>query len=571
MHREKYEAADPAVAATVRHSSLEAGIGARAKEIGDLSGWRRYASGIAAGAVSVLAMPPFFLWPVLLITLPVLVWLIDGTSPDSARLGRRVDFDRKRLLLAGAAGWCFGFGFHVAGLYWLREAFLVTGGGLAMLWPLGVLGLPAYLAIYHGLAAAAAFALAPAGLKRVAALAMALGMSEWLRGHAFTGFPWNVLGMAMTGPLTLMQSAAVLGIYGLTVAVVVMTAGPGVVLATSRGAATAEYRTVAAALLAAPLAAMLAYGALRLRSAPPPFVEGVRLRLVQPSIPQREKWLAEKQPDFIARHIELMKRGPDGNTQGMAGITHVIWPEAAMPFLPLQRPQVLAAIGEALPDGVHLMAGILRMERRSAPGIPPEAGTNDDYRVFNSFAVFADDGRPISVYDKTHLVPFGEYLPFQGLLEGIGLSSLTRQRGGFAIGPSPRPLLEIPGLPGVGPLICYEAIFPGTAAMSVQRPHVLINATNDGWFGNSTGPRQHLHQSRLRSVEDGLPLLRVANNGITAVYDAYGRELARIDLDVAGVIDTGLPGRIHPPVYARLGDMVFMGLCIFIFALLMVV
>lgn len=228
-----------------------------------------------------------------------------------------------------------------------------------------------------------------------------------------------------------------------------------------------------------------------------------------------------------------------------------------MPFLPLQRPQVLQAIGEALPDGVHLLAGVLRMERRHIPPSTDGAAPEVETRVYNSLAVIDGQGRPVGVYDKTHLVPFGEYLPYQDLLEGIGLQALVRQRGGFAVGPQPRPLLQVPGLAGAAPLICYEAIFPGSTRLSQFRPSVLINITNDGWFGNSTGPRQHLHQARLRSVEEGLPLIRVANNGITAVFDAYGRQLARLELDTAGVIDTPLPGSLEPPLYSRLGDLPF--------------
>ena len=555
-------------------------VQAFAAQMRGLVGWRRAAAALAAGAISVLAMPPFFLWPVLLFTLPVLVWLIDGAADPNANEDGAGTTDRvkgamswRRLLDVGVVGWCFAYAFHVTGLYWLREAFLVTGGGLALLWPLGVLGLPAYLAIYHGLAAAFAARLGDRGLPRVAALAVGLGCSEWLRGHAFTGFPWNVLGEALTYPLVMMQSAALVGIYGLTVVSVLVLASPGVALASPVDRRKANWlsklRPVAraASLLLVPLFLLVVYGSLRLRTSPPAYVDGVKIRLVQPSIDQREKWQAAKQPEFVARQIELSLRGPTEVPDKLAGITHVIWPEAAMPFLPLHRPEVLRAIGDALPDGVFLLAGILRLERTGAAAAG-EVSESD--KIYNSLAVFDHEGRPIAVYDKSHLVPFGEYLPFQSLLEGIGLSSLTRQRGGFSIGPEPRPLLGIPGLLRAGPLICYEAVFPGIASRSAGRPDVMINVTNDGWFGNSTGPRQHLHQSRLRSVEEGLPLIRVANNGISAVYDAYGRELSRIDLDVAGVVDTGLPGRIEPTLYTRMGDMVFAMISSVILALLLI-
>jgi apolipoprotein N-acyltransferase len=511
-----------------------------------LRGWQRWGLAVLAGAVSTLAMAPFFLWPVLLVTLPILLWLIDSSKVQDHTSGA---VDWLHLFRAAATGWCFAMGFHVVGLYWLREAFLVTGGGLALLWPLGVVGLPAYLALYHGAAAAITAAVPGPRFHRVLALALALTATEWLRGHLFTGFPWNILGLAISYPLVLAQTASVVGTYGLTLFAVVMLTGPAVLLGSS--AASGEPRALrrgvnaAAAILLVPLAAMLAFGSLRMSAATPLNVDGVRIRLVQPSVPQRDKWLPEKQAEFLRLQIELSRRSPSGTVDNMAGITHVVWPEAALPFLPLQRPEVLAAIGQALPDGVHLLAGILRLERSAV----------DRVLAFNSLAAFRDDGQPVAIYDKTHLVPFGEYLPFTEVLEAIGLQALTRQRGGFATGQVPRPLLKVPGLPAAGPLICYEAVFPAAVVDGPVRPAFLLNVTNDGWFGNSTGPRQHYHQARMRAVEEGLPLLRVANNGITAAIDPFGRELARLDLDVAGVIDTPLPGALAPTPYARTGDL----------------
>lgn len=222
-----------------------------------------------------------------------------------------------------------------------------------------------------------------------------------------------------------------------------------------------------------------------------------------------------------------------------------------MPFLPLARPDALEAIGDMLPAGAYLASGALRLER--AP-----AGRGDGRPlVFNSLLVFGAGGRLAAAYDKIHLVPFGEYLPLQATLEAIGLEQLSRLRGGFQAGPSPRPLLRLPGLPPLGPLVCYEAIFPAAVVQGAQRPAALLNITNDGWFGDTTGPRQHLHQARVRAVEEGLPLIRAANNGISAVIDAQGRVLARLDLDRAGVIDAALPPALAPPFYARHGDLAF--------------
>jgi apolipoprotein N-acyltransferase len=283
-------------------------------------------------------------------------------------------------------------------------------------------------------------------------------------------------------------------------------------------------------------------------------VEGVRVRLVQPSIPQRDKWRPERQREFFYKHLALSGVAPDGQVDDLAGITHVVWPEAAMPFGPLRSPEAMALIGERLGPNRYLLAGALR-------------STNENGRVqaFNSLIVFTSNGAP-TLYDKIHLVPFGEYLPFQETLESIGLEQLTRVRGGFSIGTRPRPLMDIPGLPPVGPLICYEAIFPAQVVQSQTRPGVLVNVTNDGWFGITTGPHQHFQQARARAVEEGLHLLRVANNGISASIDPYGRVLAKIELNAEGTIDGMISKPLTLPVYAQAGDIVFliMSVCVFL-------
>jgi apolipoprotein N-acyltransferase len=279
-------------------------------------------------------------------------------------------------------------------------------------------------------------------------------------------------------------------------------------------------------------------------------VDGIRLRLVQPSVPQREKWRPEKQREIFRDHLELSTRGPGGTPDGLAGITHVVWPEAAMPFLPLRSPEALQAIGEILPPGTYLLSGALRVAEPASP-------QSERRRAYNSLMAFGPGGGLAALYDKIHLVPFGEYLPFQETLEGIGIEQLTRWRGGFSAGRNPRPLMHLPGLPPIGALICYEAVFPAAVVQGSERPGVLMNVTNDGWFGNTTGPHQHFHQARVRAVEEGLPLVRVANNGISAVIDPDGRVLAKLDLNVRGVIDSSLPAARTPPIYARFGDSIF--------------
>ena len=225
-----------------------------------------------------------------------------------------------------------------------------------------------------------------------------------------------------------------------------------------------------------------------------------------------------------------------------------------MPFLPLEHPEALAAIGELLPAGTQLISGALRLEQPSSPG------ASGIRRGLNSLMVFGSEGNLATLYDKIHLVPFGEYLPFQSALESIGLEQLTRWRGGFSVGPSPRPLLNIPGLPPVAGLSATRQSFPAAIVQGDKRPGLLINVTNDGWFGDTTGPWQHFHQARVRAVEEGLPLVRAANNGISAVIDSQGRVNAMLGINARGVIDANVSGAVATPHYARIGDWTFVAL-----------
>lgn len=521
--------------------------------IAGLSGVRRMLAAFAAGAASVLAFAPFYASPVLFLTLPVLVWVIDASS------GARS---------AATAGWWFGFGFFFAGLFWIGEAFLVEAEVFAWLLPFAVTLMPAGLALFFAAACAAARMFWPEGVARLLVLAVALTAAEWLRGHMLTGFPWNLLGYALAYPLPLLQVASVIGVYGLTLWVVPVFASPLVMLADAE-AGTAAARRSALALIALttalPLLAALSYGSLRLARPPAPAVEGVKLRIVQPSIPQREKWQRDKQRRNFQLHLDLSRTSANDRVDDLAGITHVIWPEAAMPFLPLETPQALSEIGALLPPRTYLLTGALRLEAAQADA--PGQTDPDRRRAFNSFMAFGFAGGLAALYDKIHLVPFGEYLPFQQTLEAIGLQQLTRMRGGFSSGETPRPLLSIPGLPPVAALVCYEAIFPREVVQGRLRPGVFINVTNDGWFGTLTGPYQHLHQARVRAVEQGVPLVRAANNGVSAVIDTEGRIVAALGLNVQGVIESFLPGAREATVYARAGDAwLFLNLAVFVLA-----
>ncbi len=434
---------------------------------------------------------------------------------------------------AALIGWSFGFGHMFTGLYWIGIAFLVDPQRHGPLMPFAMLGLSAGLGLFPALAAWAVAASGWRGPARVVLLGAAWLAAEWLRAWVLTGFPWNLAGNVWAFAPAVLQLAAVTGVWGLTLITVLAAAAPAVL---GEPAAGAGRRAFVGAMLALPLLAW-GGGALRLAAAPPlgsDVVEGVGLRLVQPSIEQALKWRPAMRQDHVERQMRLSA------AEGLAGISHVIWAETAVPYLLTQEPELRARLARVVPEGGLLITGAPRSG--AAEGAP---------RLWNSLHALAGDGGIVGTYDKHHLVPFGEYMPLRSLL---GLSKLTAGSVDFAPGPGPL-VLRLPGLPPVSPLICYEAIFPGRVLPAGPRPAWLLNLTNDAWFGTSSGPYQHFASARIRAVEEGLPLVRVANNGISAVVDAYGRTLGRLGLNRTGILDAPLPKPAERvTLYARLGD-----------------
>lgn len=505
-------------------------------------GWRRRLIAFAAGASGALALPPLDLWPLVVVPMTLAVWLMDGAVGTTRR---------QRFRSAFAAGWWWGFGFFVAGLWWLGAAFLVEADKFAWALPLGVVALPAFLAVFPAFAFGAARLFWPKGAGRILVLAALLGTSEWLRGHVLTGFPWNVYGMMLTGEVHLEQVASLFGLYGLTLFAVAIGAAPAT-LGTGMGRSG---RWAPTCLAVASLAAFFAYGFWRVPSAPSPLVAGVKLRLMQPNLPQDAKFNGNNGAAILEHYLELSDRATSPQTPGLQAVTHLIWPESAFPFLLGRTLQALSRIAAALPPDVTLITGAARAgEILPGEGRPP---------IYNSIQVVNDEGVIVASYDKTHLVPFGEYLPpiLGTLIRAVGLSQFVSIPGGFSSGNAHLPL-AIKGLPNAAPLICYEAVFPGAVVPRGARPAFFLNVTNDGWFGQTSGPYQHFAQARLRSVEEGLPLVRVANTGISGVVDAYGRIVASLPLGSEGVLDVGLPRPGPLTVYARLGDLVFAGMLV---------
>jgi apolipoprotein N-acyltransferase len=496
-------------------------------------GWKRAAIAFVAGLLSVLAMAPINAWPVLFLTFPVVVWLIDGAGAGRWR----------GVPAAALAGWWFGLGYFVPGLYWIGYAFLVDAPTFAWLMPFAVLGLPVYLALFTAFGFALARLLWTRDATRILALAVSLTISEWLRGTVLTGFPWNAFGYALSEPLALAQTASLIGLWGLTFLSVAIFASPAVLIDGSSRRRKPWIAPLAALLL---LIAMAMYGTVRLSREPTQIVDNVKLRIMQPNLQQDVKFNYAAKAEVMQRYLSLSDRASGPQSTGVRDVSILIWPESAFPFFLAREADVMAAIANFLPQGTVLITGSVR-----APDQPP--GTRIT-RAYNSIYILDHEGNVLSIYDKLHLVPFGEYLPLQEVMERIGFEQLTKVQGGFIPG-SVRRTMTIPNAPRALPLICYEAIFPDGIATRDDRPGWIVNLTNDGWFGISTGPYQHLQQAQMRAIEQGLPLVRAANTGISAVIDPFGRIVARLGLGIEGVLDSRLPAAIRPTFYARYGDV----------------
>jgi apolipoprotein N-acyltransferase len=496
-------------------------------------GWKRAGLAFVAGAISALAMAPFNAWPVLFVTFPVAVWQIDGAGAGRWR----------GIPAAAVTGWWFGLGYFVPGLYWIGYAFLVDAPTFAWLMPFAILGLPAYLALFPALGFALARAFWTHDASRVFALAVSLTLSEWLRGHALTGFPWNTFGYALSEPLVLAQTASLIGLWGLTFLTVAIFASPAVLI---DGASRGRRPWIAPAAALTVLLAMTIFGAVRLSQNPTAMRANVRLRIMQPNLQQDAKFNYSAKAEVMKKYLTLSDRASGPQSTGIRDVNVLIWPESAFPFFLTREAEVMAQIANLLPKDTVLVTGSVR-----ATDVPRGARIT---RAYNSIYVIDHDGNVLSVYDKLHLVPFGEFLPFQDWMEKLGFEQLTKVQGGFIPG-ARRRSMELPYAPRMLPLICYEAIFPGDVVESGDRPGWIVNLTNDGWFGISTGPYQHLQQARLRAVEQGLPLVRAANTGISAVIDPVGRVVAKLGLGVEGIVDSTLPMVIPPTIYARAGDI----------------
>lgn len=425
-------------------------------------------------------------------------------------------------------GWMLGLGYFAVALHWIIEPFLVDVARHGWMAPFALVFMAGGLALFWGLAFALARVITPLGPAR-AALVLTLTGAEAARSFVLTGFPWALIGHVWidTG---IAQTAAFIGAHGLTLLTLV---------AASCTAWAAQRRNWALAGL--PVAALaFVWVGFAPGPAPLPAPDAPVIRLVQPNAPQDQKWDPVMMPVFTQRLIDL-SRGAEGAPQPAL----VVWPETAVPWLLDQSADLLEAAADAT-RGAPLAVGAMRREGG---------------RYFNALALVAGDGTVAQVYDKAHLVPFGEYIPFGEIAARFGIHGLAASEGGgFTAGASTGQPMELPGIGLALPLICYEGIFAQKVNGAAIRPRLLLLITNDAWFGVLSGPYQHLAQGRLRAIEQGLPMVRVANTGVTAMIDAQGRITGQIALGQMGALDLPLPAALAPTIYARAGDWPIWGL-----------
>jgi len=475
-----------------------------------LWGWRRLAVAFAAGALLVLTQAPYDFFAAGFVAFPVLVWLLDGLT------GEATTNPLKRLRPAFAVGWCFGFGYFLAGLWWIGGAVLVEADSFAWALPFAVLGIPVVLAFFFGFATAVARIFWTDGLSRIAALAFGFGLAEWLRSFLLTGFPWNPVGLAAMPTPLLMQSVSVTSVTGMNALAVFVFALPALVAA-KRG------RRAGLVLALVLVAAHVAFGYVRLNRPPEASTTKLAVRIVQPSIDLAEKWDESVRDRVFKTTMDLSGRPPRTAAREPQLI---VWPETSVPFLFTERPDALVAIGDMLKPGQMLVAGAVR-EERSAGAQPLH---------YNSVVAIDDEGAIVDAVDKVHLVPFGEYLPFAGFAARLGIEQLVAGPMNFVPGGQRHPIVLPGGVEGA-PFICYEIIFPELIQGDVTSSRLIVNLTNDAWFGETPGPYQHFRQAQVRAVENGVPVLRAANNGVSGAIDARGRVLDALALNVRDSLD----------------------------------
>ncbi len=473
-----------------------------AADLRSRQGWRSYRASLLYGALAALSFPPFNAFFALWFCFPAVIFLLQGATSWRA---------------AFATGWFFSFGMLTISLYWIAGSLFVDIKQFWWLVPFAVAGLPALLALYYAVATLVGWYW---GLKRydgVLFLALSWFLADYARGHLFTGFPWDLVGHAWADILPVLQITSVIGIYGLSLVTLLLIVLPATLVAPVR----TRYSTQIFIISLLFLAGLFGWGHWRLTNASDAVVADVRLRLVQSDLQQSHKWRSEERERNFQQLLNVTF------APAKKPITHIIWPETATALYLTEDKQHRKIIAARMPKGAGLLTGVVRR------GVRPDGSLV----YFNSLIALNDRGNVVAGYDKVHLVPFGEYIPFRSFIPIPAIATLgtdfTAGEGLYT--------MRVPGLPPFSPLVCYEVIFPDKVIEVGDTPQFMVNVTNDGWYEHTTGPYQHFAIARVRTIEEGMPLVRVANKGVVAVIDAYGRSKAQFGWGWAGFVDSDLP------------------------------
>ena len=485
------------------------------------TGWRGRFVGLVLGALAVLGQAPFHFWPLTLFCFAILLARLKWASGVERRT--RAGF---------SAGFWFAFGYFMAGTYWIGSAFIARGPEFIPIMPPMILGLGMLLAFFWGAAGAGFTKLRPKGFVSLLAFISFFFLAEFARGHVFGGFPWNLPGYIFEGGKTMSQAASIMGVYGLTWFVFAMSALLYLIM-------FSEKRLEPLLVLVIAIGSIFSFGTMRLKSANIDYIDDVALRLVQVRFTQKDKFNPEKSIEIVNEFLT------QSVTPGIENVTHLIWPEGAVNGLAIENEELLYVMGQELTARTKTppvwLLNSLRHETRPHPD-----GTSviDDYYNTSAAITFTPDGVPAAAAfnDKKRLVPFGEFIPGGKWMEmknvpviSTSLLSISAAKKKYNA--------DFPGLPKLSPQICYEIIFSGFTPRKKGETHPkwILNQSNDAWYGNSFGPLQHSNMATYRAIEEGLPVIRAASNGITGVIDPYGRYEVELGPKDTGVIDVRLP------------------------------
>lgn len=492
-----------------------------------LTGGKKHLAAFFAGALTTLALPPFGLFPVLVLTVSSFIALCASAT------------SRKQAFLSG---WAFGGGFFIFGLYWISAALFVDIKSWGWVLPLSAVVGPGIYALYYGFIPLLIHALRRDIVSYSLAFVAMWSCVEWLRGHLFTGFPWNLIGYTWNHALPIMQASALIGVYGLTLLTLLWSCLP--LFFTQKSGKAISFMLILSFI------ASFSLGAARLHTNPTQQNEKYSARIVQPNLSQSQKWDQEEAKANVAHHLKLTE------SEKKDTFTFFIWPETSI-RAPIQTyPEIKSFLSSDNFKNTYGILGALHIRGEN----------NDDLKFYNGVSVINSRGSVIATYDKHHLVPFGEYIPFRKIFNATPIGASIAGLGDFSPGIGAA-TIRISGLPSFSPLICYEAIFPSEVIAKSDRPDWLVNVTNDGWYGKTAGPYQHLEITRVRAIEEGLPLARAANTGISAMIDPLGRIIASKPLGETGVVDSILPAPLSATLYSKVGDLLFLAMAALCFAL----